>query len=111
GAAIGFLAVVIASGLVSLVALTRAGIRVFWTRDREPPEVRVAEAVPLLGLLTACTALTVFAGPAMELAQQTAEVLHAPRPYREAVLGTEPVPPPELLQKLGAGVDATGGTP
>lgn len=82
------LAVVLGTGLLSLLALTRAGIRLFWAGStREAPHVRVAEAVPLIVLLAACVGLTVAAGPASRFALETARALHAPGDYIHAVLG------------------------
>jgi multicomponent K+:H+ antiporter subunit D len=84
------LAVVLGTGLLSLVALTRAGIRTFWSGStRDAPHLRVAEAVPLIVLLAACVGLTVAAGPASRFALETARALHAPRDGSHAVLGAE----------------------
>jgi multicomponent K+:H+ antiporter subunit D len=81
---------VLGTGLLSLVALTRAGIRTFWSGStREAPHLRVAEAVPLIVLLAACVGLTVAAGPASRFALETARALHAPRDGSHAVLGAE----------------------
>jgi multicomponent K+:H+ antiporter subunit D len=83
-----FLAVLLASGLVSLVAMTRAGIRCFWSASgRDPPRIRLAEGVPIAALLAACVALTVAAGPVSRYAAEAARALHAPAEYIDAVLG------------------------
>ncbi len=87
------LALLIGSGLLALIALTRAGILHLWaTHDRTAPQLRVMEVLPIAGLLLACAALTVQAGPAMRYAQATADALHAPAGYVRAVMSARPVP-------------------
>ena len=81
------LALILTSGLATLVALTRAGIRVFWLPDeRAVPGVRLAELAPLAALLLACAVLTVQAGPIMQYLQATAQTLHDPHGYVQGVL-------------------------
>jgi len=66
------------SGAAALIAMVRAGIRVFWTReDHMIPRVRLIEIAPIGFLLTLCTAQTVEAGPVMRFMQATAQSLHA----------------------------------
>jgi multicomponent K+:H+ antiporter subunit D len=90
-----FVAVLLGSGMLTLVALTRTGIQTFWTgTQREPPRVRAAEGLPVVVLLFVCGALTVVAAPAMEFARETARSLHAPRGYIEAILGAAVRPSP-----------------
>jgi multicomponent K+:H+ antiporter subunit D len=82
------------SGLVALVALSRMGIRTFWAPvESFSPKVTIVEAMPILMLVAMLVGLAVLAGPAMELLQSTARDLHAPGRYLEAVLGAERVPP------------------
>ncbi|MFP2926590.1 monovalent cation/H+ antiporter subunit D [Pyxidicoccus sp. 3LG] len=74
-------------GLASLIAMTRTGIRLFWSgAPREAPRLRLAEGLPVAALLGACLALTVGAGPAMHYARETARALHAPGAYVDTVL-------------------------
>jgi multicomponent K+:H+ antiporter subunit D len=82
------------SGIVALVALSRMGIRTFWA-PVEPlvPRITVTETAPILFLLGLLLALTVMAGPAMDLFLATAQDLHDPYLYLDAVLGAERVPP------------------
>jgi multicomponent K+:H+ antiporter subunit D len=90
------MALLIGTGLLGLVALTRAGIRHFWTtHDRPTPQLRVLEGLPIAALLLACAALTVQAGPAMRYAQSTADALHDPRGYVGAVMSAEPLAGPQ----------------
>ena len=83
------LALALCTGLLSLIALARTGIRLFWTAPARPrPRIRFAEALPLVALLAACLGLTVAAGPASRYALDAAQALHAPQGYLDAVLGT-----------------------
>ena len=75
------------SGLASVIALGRAGIRVFWSaRTLRTPAVRPLEIAPVVALLLLCIALTVAAGPAMRFAADAARELHEPRTYIHSVL-------------------------
>lgn len=86
------LALLIGSGLLALIAMTRAGILHLWaTHHRAAPQLRVMEVLPITGLLLACIALTVQAGPAMHYAQAAADALHAPAAYVRAVISAKPV--------------------
>ena len=88
GAAWAFLAVLILSGLASLIAMTRAGIRAFWASpDRTVPRVRLIEMTPVVILLILCAMQTIEAGPIMRFMQATAQSLHAPQDYVRGVLG------------------------
>ena len=90
-----FVALLIASGLLALIALSRAGIRHFWAaHDRPTPQLRVLEGLPIAALLAACIGLTFAAAPAMRFTQATADALHAPGTYVRAILSAKPVPPP-----------------
>ena len=88
-------AALIGSGLLSTIALSRAGIRHFWApHARPPPRLRVVECVPIGALVVACAALTVGAGPAHRYAVDTAQSLHQPVGYVDAVRSARPVPAP-----------------
>jgi multicomponent K+:H+ antiporter subunit D len=88
-------ALMIATGLLALIALSRAGIRHFWaTHDRVAPQLRVLEGLPIAMLLALCIALTVMAGPMMRFTQATADALHSPGTYIRAVMQAKPVPGP-----------------
>ncbi len=85
----------IASGLATIIAMTRAGIDAFWAAPAESiPMMRLTEIVPLLLLLLLCAALTVQAGPVMRYMQSTAEALYQPTDYVRAVLPTPHLPEP-----------------
>lgn len=81
------LAVLILSGLAALIALTRAGVRSFWSTERSVPRVRLIEMAPVAVLLFLCVLQTVQAGPIMRFMQATAQSLHAPDAYIRGVLG------------------------
>jgi multicomponent K+:H+ antiporter subunit D len=90
-----FLALLIVSGFLSLIALSRTGIRHFWTQPHPTmPSLPALEVLPVAALLAACVALTVWAGPVMQHAQATANGLKAPEAYRNAVMGATQVPNP-----------------
>jgi multicomponent K+:H+ antiporter subunit D len=88
-------ALMIATGLLALIAMSRAGIRHFWaTHERVAPQLRVLEGLPIAVLLALCIALTVKAGPVMRFTQATADALHSPGTYIRAVMQAKPVPGP-----------------
>lgn len=88
---------VLASSLIVMVALARAGSRLFWKpasatalqMDAPQPVHHAA----LIGLLLLVLLTTVFAGPLQAYAQATARQLVVRQPYIDAVLGAQPVPP------------------
>lgn len=89
GAAWIFLVLLMLSGLASLIAMTRAGIRAFWAApDRVVPYVRLIEMAPVFFLLALCAIQTIAAGPIMGLMQATARSLYTPESYVRGVLGT-----------------------
>jgi multicomponent K+:H+ antiporter subunit D len=80
-------AMVLLSGLAAVVALGRAGVRIFWTTlTQGPPRVALAEIAPIVLLIAACLALTVAAGPTMRFAGDAARSLHDPHAYTGTVL-------------------------
>jgi multicomponent K+:H+ antiporter subunit D len=82
-----FVALLILSGLSSLIAMTRAGIRSLWaSEDREVPRVRIIEMAPVAVLLLLSATLTLQAGPAMRYMESTAQALHNPTGYIQGVL-------------------------
>jgi multicomponent K+:H+ antiporter subunit D len=88
------LVLLILSGLASLIAMTRAGMRAFWAApDRAIPRVRVIEMGPVAMLLILCALQTIEAGPIMRFMNATAAGLHDPSGYAREVLQ-----PPALQQ-------------
>jgi multicomponent K+:H+ antiporter subunit D len=86
--ALGFMGLVIFSGLAALVALLRVGIQTFWVpSEEEAPKVLLVEVAPVVALLAVAVVLTAEAGPVMRYMQGTAAALHRPEVYVEGVLG------------------------
>ena len=88
-------ALLLSSGLATLIAMTRAGIRSFWASiERELPHVRMTELAPIAFLLGLCLAMTVQAGPTLRYMQAAADALAQPAGYVGSVLA-QPVPAPK----------------
>lgn len=78
---------VMLSGLASVIALARAGVRVFWADSaRIAPRVRLIEIVPVAGLVAMGLVLTVFAGPVMSYLHDAGNAVHPPQTYIREVL-------------------------
>jgi len=89
-------ALLILTGLASLMAFSRLGIQRFWTPEERPsPLLRKLECAPIFLLLGLSIVLTFKAEPLLRYTQATADALHNPQQYVMAVLGTRAVPSPE----------------
>ncbi len=89
------LAIVTGSGLLSLVALSRTGMRFFWTPvGRAAPVARSVEYLPIVMLVTLCLWLALRADVVFGYTRATADLVHAPRQYIDAVFAARPVPAP-----------------
>lgn len=87
GAAWALAAGVLMSGFAGVVALTRVGIRLFWTvTARTTPRLRVVEAAPVALLVALCIVLGTAASPVMRYLEAAAISLHEPQGYIHAVL-------------------------
>ncbi len=87
----GLIALIILSGLATLIAMTRAGIDLLWTpAEDSPASLSVIEVAPIALLLSACLALMVFAGNAYLYMEGTAAALTQGTGYIDAVLGAMP---------------------
>ena len=103
-------ATVLAASLLMMVAFARTGSMLFWTpgsaaqlHDQVVPSPAVSNdralpgsahhVAPLALLAALIIACAVFAGPLSRYAEATAQQLFATQAYRQAVLGTLPVPP------------------
>src|SRR5476651_1741465 len=96
GTSWGLIALLIFSGLASLIAFARLGIQRFWTPEERPsPLLRRYECLPIFFLLGLSILLTFKAEPLMRYTQATAESLNNPEHYVMAVMATRPVPSPE----------------
>lgn len=84
---------VILAGLATLIALTRAGIRTFWSSiEGTVPRVLVMEVVPVMALLVLMAGLTIKAGPALAYMEATIHGVDNPQAYIEAVKNAVSVP-------------------
>jgi multicomponent K+:H+ antiporter subunit D len=82
-----FSASVLLSGFASLIALSRVGMRLFWSiAARSTPRLRMLEAAPVATLVLLCLALTVAANPVASYLDSTARSLHQPGTYVRTVL-------------------------
>jgi len=90
-----FLVLVLGAGFLTLVAMSRAGIRHFWTLPQEAiPALRVLEVLPIAALLAASVALSVWAEPVMFHTEAAARGLFKPDAYRAAVMNALQRPDP-----------------
>jgi multicomponent Na+:H+ antiporter subunit D len=97
----GLLALLILSGLASLIAFSRLGIQRFWTpQERPSPLLRPFECLPIIVLLGLGIALTFKAEPLLRYTQTAADALNNPEHYVMSVLATRPVPNPEARAAL-----------
>jgi len=81
------MALLIFSGLATVVAASRTGVRIFWMPEQQrPARVSVIEMLPVLLLLGVGIGLAVEAGPAMRYLDAAAQALHAPHDYIDGVL-------------------------
>ncbi|MBV4458905.1 monovalent cation/H+ antiporter subunit D [Pseudomonas sp. COR58] len=100
-AAWSLLALLILSGLASLMAFSRLGIQRFWSPEERPsPVLRKLECTPILVLLGLSIALTFKAEPLLRYTEAAADALNNPQQYVMAVLGTRAVPSPEAKAAL-----------
>ncbi|RON85303.1 monovalent cation/H+ antiporter subunit D [Pseudomonas fluorescens] len=100
-AAWALLALLILTGLTSLMAFSRLGIQRFWTPEERPsPLLRKLECAPIFLLLGLSIALTFKAEPLLRYTQATAEALNNPQQYVMAVLSTRAVPSPEAKSAM-----------
>ena len=89
-----FCAALIATGVATMIALTRGGLRLFWSsQGRTTPRLRVIEAGPAAFLILLSMALTAGIGPVMTYLNSAAQSLHSPDIYIRVVNGTREAGP------------------
>ena len=89
----------LASGLLSTIALTRAGLRHFWApHERAPPRLRLVECAPVAALLMICASLAVYADPALRYSREAAQGLVDPARYIDSVMSATVVPAPSTAR-------------
>ena len=96
------LALLVIGGLLTTIAMSRAGARYFWTPEGRPvPRLRVIETLPIGALLLLLGVLVWQADAVLRYANATAVGLHDPKDYIGAVVSTRPVPSPTALDAGG----------
>jgi multicomponent K+:H+ antiporter subunit D len=89
------MALLIGGGLLTTIAVSRAGIRYFWAPQGRPaPTLRVIETAPVAALLLLVGALTWQADAVLRFTNATAQALHEPDGYIARVLAARPAPTP-----------------
>jgi multicomponent K+:H+ antiporter subunit D len=88
-----FWAIVLGSSLMNLVAVVRAGTRLFWSTDAVPcnglpSSASMRRLGPVVFLVAAIVALTILARPVDRYAREAAQNAVAPATYIESVLGS-----------------------
>lgn len=82
-----FCTTVLVSGLAGLLALSRIGMRLFWSiAARHTPRLRLVEAAPVAALVLICLTLSALADPVTRYLESAARSLHEPHTYIRAVL-------------------------
>ncbi len=89
------LGLLLASGLLSVIALSRAGARYFWSPTGRPtPRLRLIETLPIAALLLLIGVLVWRADAVLRYVNATALELHDPRHYIGTVMAAKPVSSP-----------------
>lgn len=111
-----FVVLLMLSGLATLIAMTRNGIRTLWVpAETDIPRVRAIEAIPVGVLLLLCAVMTFAGGPTMRYMEATAQILYWPSEYARDVLGSQPAGHSTSDSRSSghgpSGVGTTGATP
>jgi multicomponent K+:H+ antiporter subunit D len=80
-----FMAVLLASGLATLIGLVRVGVQVFWTTEGPAQRVWALEVGPAVGLLLVIVAMTVRAEDVLRYMEATSRALHSAPVYTTGV--------------------------
>jgi len=89
-----FCAALIATGVATMISLTRGGLRLFWTsQGRTTPRLRIIEAGPAAFLILLSMAMTAGIAPVMTYLDSAARSLHSPDVYIRVVNGTREATP------------------
>jgi multicomponent K+:H+ antiporter subunit D len=79
---------VLFSGFAAIIALSRVGMRLFWSvAGRSTPRLRALEAAPVAGVVLLCGVLGIAAAPVASYLESAARSLHQPDTYIRTVLG------------------------
>ena len=91
------IALIVVSGLTTMIIMTRAGIDLLWTPGEDAPaRLSLIEVTPIALLLSVCLVLMLGAGPAMDYMEATTAALYDPGSYLAAAGPpvASPAPPP-----------------
>jgi multicomponent K+:H+ antiporter subunit D len=89
------MALIVLSGLATIIAMMRFGVRTFWAAGVVvPPRLQLTEAAPVTLLLLLCVAMTVQAGPVLAYLERASDGVHQPAKYIHRVLSAPVVPSP-----------------
>ncbi|MET0963985.1 MAG: monovalent cation/H+ antiporter subunit D [Noviherbaspirillum sp.] len=90
------MALIVLSGLATIISMMRFGVRTFWASGKvAPPRLQLTEAIPVSLLLLLCVLMTVQAGPIFDYLGRTSDGLHRPALYIQRVLSEPVVPNPQ----------------
>ena len=96
----GLVALLVLSGMASLIAFGRVGIQRFWKPEERPsPVLHRNECLPIVILLGLCIILSFKAEPLLRYTQDTAASLQTPDRYIEAVMAARPILGPTTLDE------------
>ena len=102
GAAWLLLGLLLVGGLLTIIAMSRAGVRYFWaTFDRPLPRLRIIETLPIGALLLLVGVLVWQADAVLRYVNATARGLHDPKEYIGSVLSAKPLPSPTATGEGG----------
>jgi len=83
-----FISLLVLAGFAQLIAMTRSGIRLFWSAlGNTAPKVQIREIIPIAALLGFCFAISLAAEPVMRYLDSMAAEIHVPANYIHSVLG------------------------
>jgi multicomponent K+:H+ antiporter subunit D len=85
-----FCAAIVLSGLASVIALSRIGMRLFWSlAARSTPRLRLLEALPVAVTVLLCVGLMIAPDPVTRYLDEAARSLHQPDTYIRTVLSQQ----------------------
>ncbi len=96
------LGLLVASGLLAVIALSRLGLRTIWAPvGRAVPRLRLVETLPIAALLVLVGVLVWQADAVLRYANATARALHDPKAYIGSVMVARPRPSPTATHPVG----------
>jgi multicomponent K+:H+ antiporter subunit D len=81
-----FVALMLLSGLATLIGLIRVGIQTFWASEGVVPRVLALEIAPVLALVGMTILLTLEGNDSLRFMESTARALQSPAIYAEGVM-------------------------